>query len=81
MTKQITIQRAREYYDLGVIASFHLMRDSMSTGWIVCIEGTSGASWTLHTARGEVRSFASLDSAVKAVEETGMRVSSLKVGV
>ena len=81
MSKQITIQKVREYYELGVIAGFLLVRDPMSSGWIVCIEGTSGASWTLHTARGEVRSFASLDSAVKAVEETGMRVSSLKVGV
>lgn len=81
MSKQITIQKVREYYELGVIAGFHLVRDPMSSGWIVCIEGTSGASWTLHTARGEVRSFASLDSAVKAVEETGMRVSSLNVGV
>ena len=79
MSNHFTIQRAREYYDLGVIASFHLVRDPMSTGWIVCIEGTSGTSWTLHTARGDVRSFASLDSAVKAVEESGMRVSSLKV--
>jgi len=79
MSKQITIQKAREYYDLGVIAAFHLVRDPMGSGWIVCIEGTSGTSWTLHTARGEVRSFASLDSAVKAVEESGMRVSSLKV--
>ena len=79
MSNHFTIQRAREYYDLGVIASFHLVRDPTSTGWIVSIVGTSGTSWTLHTARGEVRSFASLDSAVKAVEETGMRVSSLKV--
>ena len=79
MSKQLTIQKAREYYDLGVIASFHLVRDPMGSGWIVCIEGTTGTSWTLHTARGEVRSFASLDSAVKAVEESGMRVSSLKV--
>lgn len=80
MSNHFTIQRAREYYDLGVIAAFHLVRDPMGSGWIVCIEGTSGASWTLHTARGEVRSFASLDSAVKSVEETGMRVSALKVG-
>ena len=79
MSKQLTIQKAREYYDLGVIAAFHLVRDPMGSGWIVCIEGTTGTSWTLHTARGEVRSFASLDSAVKAVEESGMRVSSLKV--
>ena len=49
MSKQITIQKAREYYDLGVIAAFHLVRDPMGSGWIVCIEGTSGASWTLHT--------------------------------
>lgn len=74
MSKQITMQQAREYVDLGVIASFHLVRDPMATGWNVCIEGISGMSWTLHTARGEVRSFASLDSAVKAIEEIGMRV-------
>lgn len=74
MSKQITMQQAREYVALGVIASFHLVRDPMATGWNVCIEGISGMIWTLYTARGEVRSFASLDSAVKAVEEIGMRV-------
>ena len=29
MSNHFTIQRAREYYDLGVIASFHLVRDPM----------------------------------------------------
>ena len=80
-SKQLTMRLAQHYFDQGVIASFHLLRDPISSGWIVCIEGTSGTSWTLQTTRGEVRSFASLDSAVKAVEDTGMRVSTLNIVV
>lgn len=80
MSKQITIQQAREYYELGVISGFHVMREILEDGWNVCIEGTSGTLWYLHTARGVMRRFASLDSAVKAIEEVGFRVTSLRVG-
>lgn len=81
MSMQITIQQAREYYQLGVISGFHVVREILEEdGWNVCIEGTSGTFWYLHTARGVMRRFASLDSAVKAIEEVGFRVTSLRVG-
>lgn len=82
MSKPITIKQAREYYDLGIITNFHLVRDPLHAGgWMIHIEGKSGASWTLQTARGDVRSFATLDAAARVIEETGMRISSLAVGV
>lgn len=81
MSKGITIKQAREYYELGVIVRFHVVRDPLQQGgWLVVVEGKAG-SWTLHTARDELRVFKTLDAAVRAVEETGMRVSSLAVGV
>lgn len=75
------IKQAKEYYDLGVLTGFAAVRDPMTTGWMVVIEGKAGKSWTLETALGAVKSFASLDTLVGEVESITGRVSTLHIGV
>lgn len=80
MPEFITIKQAREYFELGAIAGFAVVRVPMSDGgWAVTANGRTGASWTLRTARGDMRVFATLDAAVRAVEEVGGSVSALSV--
>lgn len=79
MSKQVTVQQARQYFDLGVLAFAFIVPVPMSTGWQITIEGTSGTVWHLVTARGEVREFASLDAAVNALRSIGWKVAGLQV--
>lgn len=81
MQRQITMQQAREYLDLGVMRGAVLLREPMGKGWYVVMDGTSGGVWTLGTSRGELRVFASLDSAANALREIGWKVTSFELGV
>lgn len=80
MFKQITIQQAREYFELGVMRGAVLMREPMGKGWTVQMDGTGGALWVLGTSRGELRVFASLDSAANALRDIGWKVVSFELG-
>ena len=75
------IKQAKEYFDLGVLTGFAAVRDPMTTGWLLAIEGKEGRSWTLKTALGSVKSFASLDTLVGEIEGITGRVSTLHIGV
>jgi len=81
MSKPITVKQVRDYVELGVVARAYVMRDMIPDRWMICIEGKSGSSWTLQTARGEVRSFSSMDAAVNALDECGIKVSAFSVEV
>nr|CRY95441.1 hypothetical protein [uncultured prokaryote] len=80
MSKQITMQQAREYLDLGVMEGAVILREPMGSGWHISMDGKAGGVWTLGTARGELRVFASLDSAANALRDIGWRVTSFEVG-
>ena len=81
MSKPITVKQVRDYIELGVVVRAYIMCDLSPGQWMICIEGSRGESWTLQTARGEVRSFSSMDAAVNALVECGVRVTSLSVEV
>ena len=80
MSKQITMQQAREYLDLGVMEGAFILLEPMGLGWYISMEGKAGGVWTLGTARGELRVFASLDSAANALRDIWWRVTSFEVG-
>lgn len=80
MDKQITMQQAREYFDLGVMEGAGIVREPMGSGWHICMDGKRGDFWTLGTARGERRVFASLDSAANALREIGWKVTAFVIG-
>lgn len=81
MSKQITISVAKDYFSLGVISRFQLLRPPMDIGWTLFIEGKSGNSWTLATSRNEVRVFKTLDAAASAIEEIAGRLETFYVTV
>lgn len=57
------LAKAKEYYELDLLKSFSALRvDDTPAGWQLVIEGSKGQSWTLKTALGQVKIFASLDS-------------------
>lgn len=83
MVKQITIQKAREYFDLGVLRGAVLLREPMGKGWEISLEvavGSPAVIWSLVTSRGDLRVFASLDSAANALREIGFKVQSFELG-
>lgn len=74
------IQQAKEYFELGVVTGFCAVRDPLVSGnWMLVVAGKEGNSWTLQTALGKVKSFASLDTLVKQVEGISGRVTSLDI--
>jgi hypothetical protein len=79
MSNQINLSRAREYFSLGVVRGFDILRSPMGDGWQLILNGKSGSSWTFETARSEPRIFSTIEAAVRAVEEIGGRVVSLAV--
>jgi len=81
MSKPITVGAAREYFHLGVLTSFQILRDPMANGWTLFIDGKSGSSWHLVTARSDIRVFKTLDAAAASVQEITGRLLSLTVAV
>lgn len=81
MAKPITVNSAREYFNLGVLTNFQILRDPMAHGWTLFIDGKSGSSWNLVTARGEMRTFKTLDAAASTIEEITGRLNSLTASI
>lgn len=75
------LKEAKDYYELGVLTGFDAVRDPMTTGWLLAISGKQGRSWTLETALGGDKSYATLDSLVTEIERITGRVSSLHVSI
>ncbi|OJK60167.1 hypothetical protein BK247_26585 [Escherichia coli] len=69
------IGKAKEYFGLGLIQAAVVRSSSiLHNGWTIELSGNIGSAQpTLHTARGEVRQFKTLDAAAKVVREIGLR--------
>ncbi len=79
----MNVAKAKEYYDLGIITRAGVVRDPLEPGsWIVVLSNEEKqTSWDLRTARGEVRSFKTLDAVISTVEEISGRVSSFSINL
>jgi hypothetical protein len=78
----MNIKKAVEYFDLGMIRSFHSVRESsLGAGWLLVIAGPDGRFWTLQTAKGEDKVYSSLDTLIGEVEKISGRVSSFEIHV
>lgn len=67
------INKAKEYFHLGLMESAEVRAPFMKfEGWTIEFYGRFGsASALLETAVGEVREFASIDTAAKALAQIG----------
>lgn len=75
----ITIEQARQYYDLGIITRYELARGIAPGSWLVFIYGKENREWTLHNAHNKPREFKTVEAALNAIESTGMRINTLSI--
>ncbi len=74
------LKQAKEYFELGVITGFEVVRLAMGGGtWTLIIQGKEGRTWMLETQLGKTKQFASLDTLVGQVEEITGRVQGLNI--
>jgi hypothetical protein len=71
------VAQAREYVQIGAITSAFAMRDPVSGGWFFCLVGKDDRTLELRTARGEVRTFRTLDALVTTADEICGKISSI----
>lgn len=62
------LAQAKEYYEMGILKSFGALKDPLTDGWLLAVEIQDGRSWTMHTALGEPKVYASMDSITKEVD-------------
>jgi hypothetical protein len=75
-----TMEQARRDYSAGKLKGTSLVRVPMSRDWNVRLEGSKGDSGMLLDVKNlEPQLFATLDAAVKALEQIGFSVSQLKL--
>lgn len=77
----MNIKQAKEYFEIGAITSFHILRDPMGSGWLLVVETLAGKSSTLQTALNKDKVFSSLDTLHGEIESIAGRVSSFSVSV
>lgn len=72
----------KEFFERGIIAGAKILPEPMSKGWILSFAVKGSEDVVLETARGGVRVFSSLDTAVSSIEGiTGRKPTSMLVGV
>ncbi|BBP02503.1 hypothetical protein [Sulfuriferula nivalis] len=76
------INQAKAYFELGIITKFYAVRDIEPGCWILCIEGQQDKNWTLQTALGKTKVFATLDTLTREIETImGSHVSSIAFAI
>jgi hypothetical protein len=75
------IAKAKEYFELGLITGFYSVRDLEPGSWVLCIEGSDGRSWDLKTAKGQMKTFRSLDTLAGEIESISGRLSAIRFKV
>lgn len=74
------LKQAKEYFELGVITGFEVVRLAMGgDAWTLIIQGKEGRTWMLETQLGKTKQFASLDTLVGQVQEITGRVQGLNI--
>lgn len=72
----------KEFFERGMLAGVNILPEPMSKGWVLSFMIKGGENAVLETARGGVRVFSSLDTAVSSIEGiTGRKPTSMCCGV
>jgi len=76
----VQLKQAKEYFELGVITGFEVVRLAMGGDtWTLIIQGKEGRTWMLETQLGKTKQFASLDTLIGQVQEITGRVQGLNI--
>ncbi len=76
------IKQAKEYFELGIITGFEVVRLAMGGDtWTLIINGKEGRTWMLETQLRETKKFSSLDTLVRQVEDITGRLQALTIRV
>lgn len=76
---KLTVKELAQYMTLGVVTGIWVQRNPTADNWLIVIGMTDGHGHVLQTARGDVREFGSIDTAVRVIESAGVKVSSFKL--
>ena len=78
----MTIKKAREFYLQDIISEMHIARDPLTSGaWLIVLSSQKGDYWTVKTARGDVKSYANADSAIRDLEHICDSIDNLLVAL
>jgi hypothetical protein len=77
----VTLKEARMLIDAGVFTRVYLVKGLEAGTWELVFEKKLGDSCQLKTERGHVRSFPTVESALRILEQLGIRPSSLEFKV
>jgi hypothetical protein len=75
----LKLHLAKDYFLRGVLRSYWLERVTIGDGWFICLHTLDASYLYLATARGELREFKSLDTAVGVLEDIGFKVDILEM--
>lgn len=75
-----TLSQARRDFGIGFLTGFVLQVSEDRSSWRVALLGGTARGYLVDARSKEVRSFKSLDAAVRAIQEIGFGVESLVVG-
>jgi len=68
------LKEAKTAFELGAVGGFRAIRGVVAKGWSLHIIGKQvGHEWSLQTAQGELRLFASLDTLIGVAESISGR--------
>lgn len=76
---KLTVKEFAQYVTLGVVTGVWVQRNPMANNWLVVVGMTDGHGHELRTARGDIREFGSIDTAVRVIESAGCKVTSFKL--
>lgn len=76
----VKLHQAKEYFRLGVLRSYWLERAIVGGGWLILLRSSEGSDLYLATARGDIREFKSLDTAVGVLEDIGFKIDIIQPG-
>ena len=77
----VTFKEAEMLVNAGVFTRVYLIKGLEAGSWELVFEKKLGDSCQLRTARGHVRSFPNVESALRVLEKLGIRPSSLEFNV
>lgn len=69
----IQIGKAKEFFELGLITGFQIVKAIQPGKWVLVMTGTEFRAWTLATKLNEAKLFSSVDTLIGQAEQVAGR--------